>query len=68
MQGFITERDFDAAERMFPGIRKFYRKLADKPATFLELVWQYEHRFERTPSRVFGRLRRPGNKRRRQLR
>lgn len=42
MGGFITERDFDTAENEFPGIRSFYEHLAQKPRTFLELVWKYE--------------------------
>jgi hypothetical protein len=48
MQGFITECHFDFAERWFPGIRRFYLTLTHKPATFLELVWEYE--------RFLGRL------------
>jgi hypothetical protein len=43
MRGFITEAHFASAERQFPGIRRFYEQLADKPVTFLELVWQYVH-------------------------
>jgi hypothetical protein len=39
--GFITELDFDAAEKNFPGIARFYRSLVRKPRTFLELVWAY---------------------------
>lgn len=42
MQGLITERHFVVAERCFPGIRRLYRELLRKPATFLELVWEYE--------------------------
>ena len=42
MGGFITERDFDAAEYEFPGIQRLYERLAHKPRTFLELVWTYE--------------------------
>jgi len=42
MQGFITDCHFDSAERWFPGIRRFYLTLINKPATFLELVWEYE--------------------------
>ena len=42
MQGFITDCHFDSAERWFPGIRRFYLTLVNKPATFLELVWEYE--------------------------
>jgi hypothetical protein len=63
MQGLITERDFETAERWFPGIRRFYRALVEKPATFLELVWKYEHRSERSSSECVaparGRSRRP---------
>jgi hypothetical protein len=42
MRGFVTDRDLEAAESCFPGIVAFYRSLARKPATFLELVWLYE--------------------------
>jgi hypothetical protein len=42
MQGLITERHFDSAEKWFPGIRRFYAALIRKPSTFLELVWEYE--------------------------
>ncbi len=49
MGGFITERDFDAAETEFPGIQRLYESLAQKPRTFLELVWKYEGRTERRP-------------------
>ncbi len=42
MGGFITERDFDAAEREFPGIQRLYECLVQKPRTFLELMWKYE--------------------------
>ena len=42
MQGLITERHFDSAEKWFPGIRRFYAALLRKPSTFLELVWEYE--------------------------
>jgi hypothetical protein len=42
MGGFITERDFDAAEREFPGIQRLYERLSHKPRTFLELMWSYD--------------------------
>lgn len=42
MQGFIRDCHFDSAERCFPGIWRFYLTLVNKPATFLELVWEYE--------------------------
>ena len=41
LQGFVTERDFQAIEEAFPGIRRFYEELNDKPCTFLELVWRF---------------------------
>lgn len=49
MRGLITERHFEVAERMFPGIGAFYRALAQKPLTFLELVWEYTVRADRSP-------------------
>ena len=51
MRGLITERHFEVAERMFPGIGAFYRTLAQKPLTFLELVWEYTMRTDRCPAR-----------------
>ena len=48
MQGLIKDCHLVAAERLFPGIRRFYERLSHKPATFLELVWKYEHWFERS--------------------
>ncbi|HTM19165.1 MAG TPA: hypothetical protein VL172_01615 [Kofleriaceae bacterium] len=42
MRGRITEKQLPLAEKSFPGINRFYRGLAVKPATFLQLVWQYE--------------------------
>jgi hypothetical protein len=50
MGGFITERDFATAEREFPGIQRFYESLARKPATFLQLVWAYEHPADAGPT------------------
>jgi len=41
MRGCITERDFQEAERCFPGITSFYKALPCKPKTFLELVWAF---------------------------
>jgi hypothetical protein len=49
MRGLITERHFEVAERMFPGIGDFYRALAEKPLTFLELVWEYTVHGDRCP-------------------
>jgi hypothetical protein len=48
MGGFITERDFATAECEFPGIQDFYEHLDRKPATFLQLVWAFEHPEERS--------------------
>lgn len=42
MTGRITERHLPQAERCFPGIRRFYNGLSQKPATFLQLVWAFE--------------------------
>ncbi len=47
MKGLITERHFRVAEKWFPGIRAFYLRMEHKPATFLELVWEYEKAAER---------------------
>ncbi len=47
MQGLITERHFATAEKWFPGIRRFYDTMANKPLTFLELVWEYEKQMGR---------------------
>jgi hypothetical protein len=44
MRGYITEKDFAECEQEFPGIVSFYRTLAVKPRTFLELVYVYERR------------------------
>jgi len=42
MQGFITERDFDLMERVFPGIIRFYLETRPRPVTFLELLWRFQ--------------------------
>lgn len=65
MQGVITEKHFEMAERMFPGIRDYYDLLSTKPLTFLELVWAYEREVERLPCRT---PRRAGRTARRQPR
>jgi hypothetical protein len=49
MRGLITERHFEKAERLFPGIRRFYQSLAEKPSTFLELLWKFQGRSDRSP-------------------
>ena len=41
MLGFITERNFEEAEREFPGIVALYEALPVKPVTFLELLQRY---------------------------
>jgi len=47
MQGYITDRDFELAERFFPGIRRFYNESLPRPLTFLELLWRFEKRARR---------------------
>ncbi len=42
MRGFITDKDLDAAEEVFPGIHDYFDALDAKPGTFLELVAEYE--------------------------
>ena len=43
MVGFITERDLEQAEEVFPGIQEFFLSLERKPRTFLDLVSRFEH-------------------------
>jgi hypothetical protein len=59
MQGLINESHFEKAERCFPGIRRFYFSLAVKPATFLELVWEYEKAHVRLSREARSRSSRP---------
>jgi hypothetical protein len=42
MQGRITARHLPLAEKHFPGIRRLYAEMTEKPATFLQLLWAYE--------------------------
>jgi hypothetical protein len=56
MVGRITERHLPMAERCYPGIRRFYDRMAQKPATFLQLVWAYEAERAR-PARAVARPR-----------
>jgi hypothetical protein len=42
VQGRITDRHLPMAESCFPGIRRFYEQMDRKPATFLQLVWEFE--------------------------
>jgi hypothetical protein len=51
VRGRITDKQLPLAEESFPGIGRFYRDLAVKPATFLQLVWAYEGWLERRPIR-----------------
>jgi hypothetical protein len=46
LRGLITEADLPAAEREWPGLRAFFAALpvADRPPTFLDLVWRFETR------------------------
>jgi hypothetical protein len=41
MSGMVTEKDFAVADRVFPGIVRFFESLERKPKTFLELVWLF---------------------------
>ncbi len=41
MRGFITDSDFDLIDQCFPGIKRYYRELQEKPKTFLELMWRF---------------------------
>ena len=54
MRGYITEANFDECEEAFPGIVDFYRHLAAKPRTFLELVHEFLRGMEAS-SRARGR-------------
>lgn len=44
MGGWVTEKDLDAADEAFPGIRAFWERLepAERPKTFLELVHLFD--------------------------
>ena len=41
MKGMITERNWKAIEKTFPGLHFFYSRLPRKPRTFLELLELY---------------------------
>lgn len=43
MVGVITEQHLEQAEEEFPGICRYFAACPCKPATFLELVAQFEH-------------------------
>jgi len=42
LEGFITERDLDEADAIFPGIKQFYRETTTRPHTFLDLLRLFE--------------------------
>jgi hypothetical protein len=44
MVGFITERNLQQADEVFPGIARFFDALPAKPLTFLELVFAFQRR------------------------
>jgi hypothetical protein len=44
VQGRITEAQLPDAERCMPGITRFYKAMATKPATFLDLLWAFQGR------------------------
>lgn len=43
LKGWVTEANFGEAEVEFPGIELYYWAMpeAERPTTFLELVWRY---------------------------
>jgi hypothetical protein len=44
LKGLITDADLPTAEEEFPGLITYFRALpdADRPCTFLDLVWRFE--------------------------
>jgi hypothetical protein len=44
LRGVVTEADLPDAEQEWPGLQEFLSRLpdAERPATFLELVWRFE--------------------------
>ena len=44
LRGFVTEADLPQAEREWPGLQDFLRRIPphQRPVTFLELVWRFE--------------------------
>jgi hypothetical protein len=46
LKGVITEADLPEAEREWPGLLDFFRRVPprERPTTFLELVWRFEGR------------------------
>jgi len=42
VRGRITQRHLPEADRSIPGIARYYAQLEQKPATFLDLLWQFE--------------------------
>jgi hypothetical protein len=44
LRGLVTDVDLDQAEQEWPGLNAFFAHLpfAQRPATFLELVWRFE--------------------------
>jgi hypothetical protein len=42
VQGRITCKQLPRANRCIPGISKFHGQQAEKPMTFLQLLWDFE--------------------------
>ncbi len=42
MQGRITNKQLPKADRCIPGIARYHEELAEKPMTFLQLLWKFE--------------------------
>ena len=49
MKGFITEKNWEEVEEVFPQVHEFYSHLPKKPDTFLELLELY-HSFDNSES------------------
>jgi len=58
VRGRITEEHLELAEATFPGIAEMYAALAEKPSTFLQLVWLYEDALQEVVGSM-ARIRRP---------
>ena len=52
LRGLVTDTDLVQAEHEWPGLIDYlgHLPLAEKPTTFLDLVWRFERWRERQPS------------------
>jgi len=60
VQGRITQTHLPQAEESSPGITRHYETLAEKPRTFLDLLWDYEVRRHHRAACKKARKRRAG--------